>query len=433
PDDGAPTCARDGTCDGASSCRYYPSAACTPRPCTTGRDCASGSCADGICCDRSCTGTCEACTATLKGSGSDGTCEAIATGTDPEDECPSAGSGSCAGDGSCDGAGSCELSTTGESCAAATCSGPATLSLAASCDRAGSCSPTEVDCTPYGCDSANVACRVRCSTSSECAPGATCAGGVCERAGAGSPCSSGSDCDSGYCVDDVCCSTYCDGQCEACDLPGEEGTCSAVTGAPRGSRSPCRGSGDCAGSCDGSVRSACAYPTETTPCGSSATCEDGVERADSCNGVGDCSLGATRSCAPFACDGTRCASTCSTDGDCVTGYRCDSSGACVDENSPFCNELGSVEYPSGQTERCAPFGCENGACLTRCASDDECHTSAHCSERTEQCLFSSDDSGCGCRAAGGGRPAGPPAALAALLIGLLAARRAPRRTPRRTR
>ena len=46
---------------------------CTPilangQPCTDGTQCGSTFCVDGVCCDSECAGTCEACTAVLKGS-----------------------------------------------------------------------------------------------------------------------------------------------------------------------------------------------------------------------------------------------------------------------------------------------------------------------------------------------------------------------------
>ena len=62
-------------------------------------------------------------------------------------------------------------------------------------------------------------------------------------------CLSPDECDSGACVDGFCCDRACDGDCEACNVTGVEGTCSP---------SPA-GSGDCAsgtGVCDGGGRCA---------------------------------------------------------------------------------------------------------------------------------------------------------------------------------
>jgi hypothetical protein len=46
-------------------------------PCASGEQCASGHCADGVCCDAACDGSCEACSAALKGEGKDGICECV--------------------------------------------------------------------------------------------------------------------------------------------------------------------------------------------------------------------------------------------------------------------------------------------------------------------------------------------------------------------
>ena len=52
-------------------------------PCPTDTECASGFCVDGVCCDSICGGTCEACTAGLKGEGEDGACGFVAPGQNP--------------------------------------------------------------------------------------------------------------------------------------------------------------------------------------------------------------------------------------------------------------------------------------------------------------------------------------------------------------
>ncbi|MBK9264682.1 MAG: hypothetical protein IPM54_33480 [Polyangiaceae bacterium] len=68
-------------CPGPSGCKGNGLA------CKTGETCSSGSCVDGVCCDRPCDGLCEACSVSKKGQGTDGMCEAIAAGLDPDDEC----------------------------------------------------------------------------------------------------------------------------------------------------------------------------------------------------------------------------------------------------------------------------------------------------------------------------------------------------------
>src|SRR5262249_56107467 len=69
-------------------------------------------------------------------------------------------------------------------------------------------------------------------------------------------------CASATCVDGVCCDQACDGQCQACDVPGSVGACVAVSGDPHAARPSCATDGSaCGGACDGSHGLACAYPT----------------------------------------------------------------------------------------------------------------------------------------------------------------------------
>lgn len=57
------------------------------------------------------------------------------------------------------------------------------------------------------------------------------------RGGDGAECLDPDDCISGNCVDDVCCDTACNGPEQACNLPGNEGTCSSLA-APAPAASP---------------------------------------------------------------------------------------------------------------------------------------------------------------------------------------------------
>jgi hypothetical protein len=54
----------------------------------------------------------------------------------------------------------------------------------------------------------------------------------------------GSACFSGFCADGVCCDAACDGTCEACDVTGTVGQCTAVA---TGEQDPdtCAGTGEC--------------------------------------------------------------------------------------------------------------------------------------------------------------------------------------------
>ncbi|HVZ88934.1 MAG TPA: hypothetical protein VHG72_18340 [Polyangia bacterium] len=59
-------------------------------------------------------------------------------------------------------------------------------------------------------------------------------------------CAANSECASGFCVDSVCCSTICDGQCSICNPPGALGYCTArLTGDDTTSSDPCTGAHTC--------------------------------------------------------------------------------------------------------------------------------------------------------------------------------------------
>jgi outer membrane protein OmpA-like peptidoglycan-associated protein len=241
----------------------------------------------------------------------------------------------CANDGSacggvCDGTqgGACTYPAAETSCRSGSCAA-GVAALAATCDGAGSC-PAEqtVSCSPYACGATT--CLGDCTGDGDCAGDHYCAAGVCTlRKGAGEPCGTPGQCQSGSCVDGVCCDSACTGQCEACDVAGSLGTCSAVTGAPHGARTACTSDGSaCAGACDGASRDACAYPGGTTTC-RAPSCADGVAVvAAACGGTGACPALLEESCAPYACGADACLTSCGGDADCAGGFTC-SAGQCV--------------------------------------------------------------------------------------------------------
>jgi hypothetical protein len=356
-DDGTPSCKKDGLCDGAGACESYAGATCTPKPCTAGKECTSGFCADGICCNSACTGKCQACTATKKGSGGDGTCGPIKTGTDPDAECGLMGTGTCSGDGLCDGAGACRVPAAGNACAPAACVDTETLGAAATCSPAGDCTPYTTSCIPFRCDATTVKCKTTCTGDTDCATGAHCKAGTCARSANGAACTAGTDCTSVQCVDGVCCDTDCLGQCAACDVAGAEGTCSAVPAAdaPHGSRSACNGDAPCAGHCNGLAATGCVYPTSETACGTTTSCVDGVETGDRCNSRGDC-VSTPTNCTPFACGADACNTECTKGTDCAEGARCSSgvceAAACPDGGTPGVDGGACQPPPSGHSGGC---------------------------------------------------------------------------------
>ena len=175
----------------------------------------------------------------------------------------------------------------------------------------------------------------------------------------------GEACESGLCVDGFCCNSSCTGQCEACDVPGSEGICSPVVGAPHGDRTPCASDGSiCGGQCDGALRDGCVYPTSVCR---SASCDASSHTATleaSCDGQGNCPALQTRPCAPYVCDaaGVRCAGDCTTSADCTDGHDC-SAGVCVPT-------LAQGEACGGD-DQCSTGHCVDGVCCDR-ACDGQC-------------------------------------------------------------
>lgn len=110
------------------------------------------------------------------------------------------------------------------------------------------------------------------------------------KCSATTPCAGGA-----ACVDGFCCDTSCTGVCEACNVPGKEGTCSPTTGAP--AHGACDGdkTGACAGSCDGKNRAACNYPA--VACGPAASCAGGTASLAATCKAGTCPAQETQKCA----------------------------------------------------------------------------------------------------------------------------------------
>jgi hypothetical protein len=220
----------------------------------------------------------------------------------------------------------------------------------------------------------------------------------------GADCTAPSDCDSGFCVDKVCCSSLCTGQCEACDVAGSAGTCVPVVGAPHGTRTACdtKPATDCAKlTCDGAERSACrAFANGTTVACGTPVCTDGLyQAAGRCDGKGNCGEPAPSSCAPYGCDATGCKTKCATNADCVAGLTC-SAGACVGGSTCSADGLSAIS-PEGKTLSCSPYRCFDGKCFASCAPgrDSDCKDGYVCSNERlcvePASLKKEGDSGCG--------------------------------------
>lgn len=369
--------------------------------CGAALECASGFCVDGVCCDKACAGSCEACSATKKGSGVDGACAPVAADTDPRDGC-AAGTGTCPADGMCDGAGNCRsFAKAGTPCGSTTCTGGAVSGKVCKGSTA-ECADTTTMCAPYACGTA--ACKTSCAVDGDCAADAYCAANVCKpKAALGAACGMARECGSGTCVDGVCCDKPCTGQCESC--AETKGTCLAVKGAPRGSRMACGGGTACAGSCNGTNGATCTYPV-AAECAS--TCSAGSETVSACDATGACVAGAAKSCGGFACDGTaRCRTKCTSSSECEDGYQC-TAEKCEPKPAAKCSDDGLSVVNEGKTTSCGAMVCRGGKCLETCNATSDCAPTYlcdgnRCTQPASAEAPAEDSGGCGVAPAGSAR------------------------------
>jgi hypothetical protein len=436
----------DSVCCGSSSCPSGSSCAIAPHRgqcrrnlgigCSSDGQCGSDHCADGVCCNDACSGQCEHCNAS-------GACIAqVGAPVGPREACGGVGAGTDCG-ARCDGTDreACTFNgTTSIVCRPASCTDGNSF-LAVQCDGAGLCPDSSSQCVGFVCDEAGVACLTSCDGDEDCEDGYFCEGDVCAQIPGlgdecendsgcetghctdghccgvaacedgyscglpdfeglctkdlGTECEGNAECGSGHCVDGVCCKTSCTGRCEACNNDGQEGTCAPRLGQPASPRAPCGDSDNaCDAACDGSNRTACAFPDDGTTCGE-RSCDDGVEiRRGTCDGEGTCSA-PTHACDAYACDsnGTACNTECESadecaedyfcsDGECIpnlsTGRDCDNDAGCASGHCVDGVCCGAASCPTGST--CAYAG-HRGECFmddgTECSSDDDCG-SGHC-------------------------------------------------------
>jgi hypothetical protein len=421
-DDGAPTCARDGFCDGARGCERYASTTCNSNACTTGSDCASGFCVDGVCCDRACNGGCEACTKALKGSGVDGICGGALAGTNPRGVCVADPGypGSCQSDGTCDGAGACrKFAPLGIACGPSTCASGTIVGPA--CDGAGSCSQLTHSCAPYASCKDASSCAANCTTGSDCAQGSYCVSGRCvSQLANGEAATDATACQSGFVADGVCCDRACGGICEACDLATTKGTCTPVLGKPEATHGACPGapaSGDaCAAkTCDGKTGASCeAFVGPEVVCRASACASDVQTLEAKCESKGTCPASTSLPCSPYACGTSECKASCVQNTDCASGFVCDVAHAkCI--SGTTCDGEHTVTSPRGDQTDCTPFKCGSGGCLESCEDSSQCVVPAICDPVAGKCVAPATTSGSGGCSAGRVATSGPGWLCAALV------------------
>jgi MYXO-CTERM domain-containing protein len=353
--------------------KYCSGGVCVPTlgsgaPCSTSGQCA-GACVDGVCCNTTCDHQCEACNLPGKA----GQCLPI-TGAPLglRQACASDGTAACVG--TCNGVNrdACTFPGATTQCSAGSCtSGVATLTDF--CDGEGSCPATQNQiCAPADC--VGTKCGGDCATTA-CAAGSYCSAGVCVTTlPKGSECSSNAQCANGICTDGFCCNVACNGQCQACDVAGSEGTCTTLTGdLPHGGRAACPGFGFCAAICDGTSPTQCAYASATTTCGKSSCAGNGAQlSAPLCNGVGQCLQPLEANCGAYTCDppSGACLTSCILDSDCAAGFSCvntkcvpstPDAGVAMDSGTDAATEMpDSSVMPDASADATAPDGATDG-------------------------------------------------------------------------
>jgi hypothetical protein len=193
----------------------------------------------------------------------------------------------------------------------------------------------------------------------------------------GTSCGAAKDCQSGQCVDGHCCDSACDGVCQACDLDGSIGRCTPVPKEtdPANECEP-EPPESCGrdGFCDGA--GACRKQAAGVMCAMGGCTDATQSAASTCDGLGTCQPGMTKSCAPAVCTGDSCGDPCATDPDCkMTGFYCakgtcrakhDMAAACQADNecgTGFC--VDGVCCASACTGKCQ--ACNNAGMVGTCA------------------------------------------------------------------
>ena len=181
----------------------------------------------------------------------------------------------------------------------------------------------------------------------------------------GRACATASQCESGQCVDAVCCESACDGVCRSCNATGSEGRCTMVSAGedpgndcPQDPLAMCQRDGTCNGA------GSCRLYTAGTEC-AAGRCQTTTEfAASTCDGAGTCRAGASRTCpGGGTCMGTSCGSSCSTDGNCQTGFFCDQN---------VCRAKRSRGAACTGPAQCASGFCADGVCCAT-ACTETCH------------------------------------------------------------
>lgn len=322
--------------------------------CDAAGQCTSGFCVDGVCCNTACADTCAACDV----SGKVGTCSAVSGaphGTRPACDASAAKGDTCAL--ACDGSDTkaCHYPPATTPCSTDACTA-GVETHASTCDGAGKCKDAPTSCGDFVCGA--TACKTACASKADCVnPDRFCEAGKCiPFLSNGIPCTRDDACASGHCIDGTCCESTCDGQCEACDVPGQAGKCVPVKGKPHGMRIAC-------------------------PADDKAACGSKV-----CDGSNTAACAGTLDCGNYGCDTAAlvCKHECGVDSDCAAGFEC-KDAKCVPQTSKCSSDLTEMVGTDGSKSSCAPYLCRDGVCLTDCKSSSDCQGGFLC-DPSQHCV-----------------------------------------------
>lgn len=275
------TCSGVNVCNGSGGCVKSDGAGCA-----TNAECLNAHCVDSVCCNTTCNSLCQACSAAKKGSGADGSCGNVASGTDPDNEC--AGTYSCGGSGACQ---SCSDNGKNGSETDTDCGGPTCTKCAL-----GKMCMSSTDCLSNVCVASvctNASCSDMLKNGAE--TDVDCGGASCPKCANGKMCLQGTDCTNGVCTGGIC-------QAPACTDGVKNGTETDI---------------DCGSTCPNKCVTGkmCSLGSDCV----TGVCSGGVCQAPSCTDLVKNGLETD-----VDCGGTTCATKCANGKMCIVNADCTS-------------------------------------------------------------------------------------------------------------
>jgi len=193
----------------------------------------------------------------------------------------------------------------------------------------------------------------------------------------GQLCGCHEECGSGLCVDGVCCTSACDGTCEACNVAGSMGSCSPI---PDGNKPVLAGQckaesiAGCGldGMCDGS--GSCRKYPDGTVC-EAGKCDGALVSGTRVCSAGECKAGAVEVCTPFSCDpeSNTCYDSCAGSSQCSSGNVCQGDSCGLRKSGATCEANSDCE-----SDFCADGVCCTTACSGPCVSCDQVGNEGTC-------------------------------------------------------